>query len=141
MANNNTKDIKDIKKVGRPTAIVPDTVAKLENIFKVGGNIEEACSYAGINKATYYRHLESDEDFATKMEAAQHYADIVAKNVVVNKIVKDNDLDTAKWWLERREFKNVGQSKVLQQFNMGSQDGKNVITFVNFKDLPNGTES
>ena len=101
-------------KVGRPTAIVPELVAKLENIFKVGANVEEACSYAGINKSTYYRHIESDGDFATKMESAQHYPDIVAKNVVVDKIVKEKDLDTAKWWLEKREFKNTGTNLAVQ---------------------------
>lgn len=115
MAENNTKGL-----VGRPTVILPEVVAKMENIFKVGATIEEACSYVGINKATYYRHLEKDDIFATKMEAAQHYADIVAKNVVVDSIVKDKDLGSAKWWLEKREFKNTGNN-VAVQVNLGQK--------------------
>lgn len=87
---------------GRPTKLTEDAVNKLESIFKVGGNVEEAISYAGISKQTYYNWIEADSSFLTKMEAAKHYADIVAKNVVVDSIVKDRDLGSAKWWLEKK---------------------------------------
>ena len=91
--------------VGRPTKKDDEVIAKLDSIFKVGGTIDEACSYAGIDHSTYHRWMDSDKGFATKMTAAQHYADVVAKNVVVDSIVKDRDLSTAKWWLEKRQFK------------------------------------
>ena len=100
---------------GRPTKLNDDMVVKLESIFKVGGTVEEACSYALINKTTYYRWLEENVGFATKMQAAQYYADIVAKNVIVEDIVKNKDVDTAKWWLEKRQFK---ESKQIQNNNM-----------------------
>ncbi|HEX9008622.1 MAG TPA: hypothetical protein VF837_05165 [Patescibacteria group bacterium] len=93
---------------GRPTVMTEETMTKLESIFKIGGTILEACSYAGISNKTYYRWLEEDEDFVTKMEAAKHYADVAAKNVVVTSITKDQNLDTAKWWLEKREFRQGG---------------------------------
>ena len=89
---------------GRPTKLDDDMVVKLESILKIGGTIEEACSYALINKTTYYRWLGENEDFATKMDSAQHYADIIAKNVVVDSMIKDRDIQTAKWWLEKRQF-------------------------------------
>ena len=95
-------------KEGRPTKLTKELVAKLESIFKVGGTVEEASSYAGINKTTYYRWLKHNEDFATEMRAAQHYADIVAKNVIVASIVEDKNVGDAKWWLEKRQFKDKG---------------------------------
>ena len=98
--------------VGRPTKLNDDLVVKLESIFKIGGTVEEACSYALINKTTYYRWLEENKDFATKMNSAQHYADIVAKNVVVDSMIKDKDLSTAKWWLEKRQFRENNQTNV-----------------------------
>jgi hypothetical protein len=97
---------------GRPLAVTNEVVKKLESIFKVGGTVAEACSYAGISKPTYYEHIKRDSSFLTKMEAAQHYADIVAKNVVVDDIVKNKDISSAKWWLEKREFKNANQTNV-----------------------------
>lgn len=98
--------LKKVDKGGRPTKKTDEMVAKLDSIFKVGGTVEEASSYAGINKTTYYRWLEQDDAFATEMEAAQHYADVVAKNVVVDDIVKNKDVGSAKWWLEKRQFKD-----------------------------------
>ena len=113
-----------LSKVGRPTKLDESTVVKLESILKIGGTVEEASSYAGINKTTYYRWLEENEDFATKMDAAQHYADIVAKNIVVDTLVKDKDLSTAKWWLEKRQFKDQppGPNQQYNQFNLFAVD-------------------
>lgn len=48
----------------------------------------------------------------TKMESAQRYADIVAKNIVVDSMIKQKDLSTAKWWLEKRQFKDSNQTNV-----------------------------
>lgn len=103
---------------GRPTAITDSVVRKLEDIFKIGGTVEEACSHAGIAKSTYYERLKVDEGFRTDMEVAQHYSDLLAKNVVI-KAVKDDDLNTSKWWLEKREFRNSGNTNVAVQVNFG----------------------
>lgn len=115
-------------KVGRPTKMDEETVVKLESIFKIGGTIEEACSYALINKTTYYTWLKEHDGFSTKMEAAQHYADVAAKNVVVAAITKDNDLNTAKWWLEKREFRNplVQVNQQFNKFEVVGQDGEQI---------------
>lgn len=114
-------------KEGRPTKLTDDVVNKLENIFKVGGNVEEAISYAGISKQTYYNWIEADISFLTKMDAARHYADIVAKNVVIDAIVKDRDLSTAKWWLEKKhpDFKESNQAPFALQVNNFIGEKKN----------------
>ncbi|MCM8788060.1 MAG: hypothetical protein NC935_08445 [Candidatus Omnitrophica bacterium] len=94
------------KKAGRPTKFSEEVVKKLESIFKIGGTVEQACAYANISKETYYNWIEENADFLTKMEAAKYYSDIAAKNIVTKAIIEDKDLETAKWWLEKREFKN-----------------------------------
>lgn len=101
-------------KVGAPSVITPEIETKLESIFKIGGTNAEATSYAGISERTYYSMCERNEEFLQKMEAAKHYADIVAKNVVVDSILKEKDLQSAKWWLEKREFKNTGNNVAVQ---------------------------
>lgn len=106
---------------GRPTKLTNEVVEKLESILKIGGTVEESCSYAGINKTSYYSWLKADESFSTKMEAAQHFSDVAAKNVVVDQIVKHKDVATSKWWLEKREFKQGPQVAVA---------GKNVQVFM-----------
>ncbi len=101
-------------KVGHPTVITPEIETKLESIFKIGGTNAEACSYAGISEMTYYSMCERNDKFLQKMESAKHYPDIVAKNVVVDSILKDKDLNSAKWWLEKREFRNTGNNVAVQ---------------------------
>jgi len=114
--------------VGRPTKLNDDLVVKLESIFKIGGTVEEACSYALINKTTYYRWLEENKDFATKMNSAQHYADIMAKKVVVRSILQDENLESAKYWLDRRAFKNPTQTNIQVNVQplLGGESVKNV---------------
>lgn len=111
---------------GRPLSITDEVVKKLESILKIGGTIEEACSYSLISKPTYYAKLNSDEDFFTRMEASKYYADIKAKNLVVDAIVEDKDLATAKWWLEKRQFKEG--PVVATQVNIGGDMSLEFIT-------------
>lgn len=106
-------------KGGRPTKMSDEVTTKLESIFKIGGTIAEAVSYAGISDETYRRWMNENSSFMAKMESAQHYADIVAKNVVVDSMIKDKDLNTAKWWLEKRQFRAEAQQP---QINIGIQN-------------------
>jgi len=117
MAIDDTKEITVKKEAGRPTKYSDEVVKKLEDIFKLGGTVEEALSYALISKPTYYEWIKLYPDFLTKMESAQHYADIAAKKTVVKAIIQDEDLNTAKWWLEKREFKNTNTTAVQVNFN------------------------
>jgi hypothetical protein len=103
---------KSITKVGRKNSITPEIEKKLESILKIGGTNSEACAYAGIAERTYYSMQERNAEFMQKMKAAKHYADIVAKNIVVDSLVKDKDLSTAKWWLEKRQFRNDAQVNI-----------------------------
>lgn len=105
---------------GRPTKITPEVETKLESVLKMGGTIVEAVTYAGIAQRTYYDRLEASESFKIRMEKAKYFADIAAKRLVVQSITKDNNLDSAKWWLEKRVFKegtqinvNANEAKIL----------------------------
>lgn len=106
------------KKTGRPSVVTTETITKLESIFKIGGNDEEAISYAGIGVQTYYDHLKADENFRSKMMAAKNYSNIAAKNIVVDAIIKDKDLNTAKWWLEKKHPDFKLQAATLVQVNV-----------------------
>lgn len=110
------------RKVGRPTKLDDDAIAKLESVFKLGVTIETACRYAKIDQSNFHRRKQNDPDFASRMASAQEYARLAAGNVVMDAIVKDKDVTTARWWLEKKhpeEFKsdrsmvNVQGEKVL----------------------------
>jgi len=101
VADDNPKDIVKPGKPGRPTVITPETIKKLESVFQLGVTDEVACDYAEIAPSTFYDHLNKDEDFRRKMRAAKNYARIAAGAVVVEAI-KNKDVNTARWWLEKK---------------------------------------
>jgi len=81
---------KDTSNLWRNTKKTPEVVGKLEEIFRIDGTISEACSYANIDRSTYYDWLEKDKDFSNKMEDAKEYMFIEARKTIV-KAVKEWD--------------------------------------------------
>lgn len=86
---------------GRPTVMTKATVQKLEAALRDGFSVGMACHVSGVGRSTYYQHLQSDPEFADKMELAQDWTTQRAKQVVAQAIDK-GDLKMATWWLERR---------------------------------------
>lgn len=113
------------KTIGRPVKISEKLIEKLEDIFKKGASVSEACGLVNISTKTFYNWQNNNEDFQIKMTSARQYADIMAKKIVVKKIVEDKDLTTAKRWLEKREFRNSdGQTNL--QINVPILDGQSI---------------
>jgi len=111
---------------GRPTKMTEDAVKKLESVFKLAVSDTTACRYADISRITYYDWLKKDEEFSNRMSKAKEYARLAAGNVVMDAIVKDKDVNTAKWWLEKKCPEEFAQPpSVAQQFNVGDK-----ITYV-----------
>ena len=89
-------------KVGRPTKITEEVVKKLQSILQLGVNDTVACQYAKISRETFYNRLEVDEVFRDVIESAKQLVTIAAGQVVSQSIIKDKDVASAKWWLERK---------------------------------------
>ena len=105
-----------------------------------GGNISTVCSATGISRQTYYDWVEQDEVFGKQMyDAKMEKCDEMEQQLYQRGYEKS---DTALiYWLKNNHPNYKEVPKVLQQFNVGQNSDKNTIVFVNFKDLPNGTES
>jgi hypothetical protein len=110
------------KKIGRPTKMNEEVAAKLENIFKIGGTVDDACGYALISRDTFDRHIAKNRRFAERMQSARLYPDIAAKNTVVDSIVIDKNVESAKWWLTKRRRSEFGDTPaVMQQINIAGK--------------------
>lgn len=96
-----------MNKLGRPTVITPLIVLKLEQAFRDGFSVSKACELSGISRSTYYEHYGIDSDFQDKMQLAQGWVTEKARKVVVNAI-DCGDLQSAKWWLERKAKSEFG---------------------------------
>lgn len=109
-------DKKGKNKVGRPK--IPEArVRKLEQSFKNGLNVSEACFVSGVPRRTYYSKLKADESFRTKMEYAQAYIAIQAKQNIAIRIVNEKNIDDSWRYLERRDkdFKPAGVNVNVKQ--------------------------
>lgn len=92
---------KAVNKGGRPSERTKAVVAKLEAAFQNGMNITQACRYAKIDRVTYYRWLDADEEFSNKMDEAQEFLIVKAKQVLAE-LIQAGDDKTAKYWLDRK---------------------------------------
>ena len=89
------------KKVGRPTSVTPETLAKLEQAFSLGCSDLEACIHADIAKSTLYDYQGRHPEFVERKEMLKRKLVLKARTVVANALEKEDE-NTAKWYLERK---------------------------------------
>lgn len=80
--------------------LAPEIVAKLENAFCHGMTITMACLYAGIHRATFYRHYPDGHAMRDRFTELCETPKLQAQVHLID-AVKKGDLDTVKWFLER----------------------------------------
>jgi hypothetical protein len=116
---------------GRPSAITKEIEKRLEASLMNGASVTEACVYAKIAQRTYYNNIEINGDFKHKMEFAKQLATLRAKENVVEAIVEKKDLQTSKWWLEKKtdEF-NKDRANVEVNTNLFQKLGEEDDEFI-----------
>lgn len=92
---------------GRPRSITESVLDKLKQAFSVGATDLEACAVAGISKDTLYNYQKENPRFLEQKQKLKTMPTYAAKIAVVEKLYH-KDIDTSKWYLERRspEFSN-----------------------------------
>lgn len=117
------------KKVGRPTAIDANILAKLRDAFSYAATDEEACQQANISPATLYRYIEENPEFWEEKERLKNMPNFTAKKVIISQI-QEWDEKSAQWWLERK-----AKNEFSTRSEITGKDGEN-ITAVNFNLIP-----
>ncbi len=92
---------KSENKRGRPSSVTPETLAKLEQAFSLGCSDLEACIYADVSPSILYRFQEKNPEFRERKEMLKQKLVLKARTVVAEAL-KNNDENTAKWYLERK---------------------------------------
>lgn len=90
------------KNIGRPTKYSDSIVREFERAFRIGMTDQRACEYIGVNPDTYYDWIKKKKGFSERVDRAKLYLRIKATQVVVHSIVKDQNVASARWWLERK---------------------------------------
>lgn len=91
---------------------------KLMDVFKIGGTVDEACKYVGIAKQQFYNWTEKDPNLLVETEKARAYPIVVARNIVIDSMIRNKDINLAKWYLEKTVFvPNTRQDNVTSAIN------------------------
>jgi hypothetical protein len=94
--------------VGRPTIMTPETIAKLEEVFSIGGSDEEACFYADIGKTTLYNFQQDHPEFVERKEALKERPVLKARQTIVKALDQPN---FAFEYMKRKRRKEFGDSQ------------------------------
>ena len=131
------KDPKDYLKIGRPTVMTKEILAKLEQGFKIGLNDEECCSYADIDAASLYRYQLKNPDFC-KLKKQWKLNPIAKAKYTIYRNLDDNK--TAQWYLEKKcshefcgnQINNVvNVNNTNQAIQINKEEIKEVIDGIN----------
>ena len=70
------------EKVGRPTVMTPETIAKLESAYLLGCTDVEACFAADVGQTTLYRYCEENPEFRERKERLKANPVFLARGIV-----------------------------------------------------------
>ncbi len=105
--------------IGRPTVMTPETIAKLEQVFALGGTDLEAIFYAGISKDALYDYQNKHPDFTERKEALKQTPVLKARQTIVKGLDQD---DNARWFLERKL-----KAEFASRTELTGKDGERLI--------------
>lgn len=121
--NNRAADIeykkKNKKKRGRPPAMTPDTLNKIEHAAGLGCSVNEICLYSGISTTTYYKYMSSHTDYKDYINALRDKPVLLARQNIIDSI-RSGDPVTAKWYLERRRADEFGSRSEISIDHAGA---------------------
>lgn len=113
------------------TDFAPDVLQKLDQAFMDGMNIQQAIFLANISSALYYQVVTKNPALVERFDKLKENQKIKAKNNV-KKFIEKGDVDTSKWYLERRakdefapksELEHSGELKIeVVRFDADSQN-------------------
>ena len=89
------------KGVGRTEEEVKELVQIIEELMQDGVSLNMACAVSKIPRQTIYNYIDKYEWVSTRITAAEEYLKVQSERNIAA-AVKGGDLDTSKWYAERR---------------------------------------
>lgn len=98
----------------------PEVLLQLKQALGIGCTVKEACIFAGIGETTYYEWKEADKKLAAELDKLRQNPVLKAKKVIVDSL-DDGDVNTAKWYLERKK-KDEFSVRTEQDINLTAHE-------------------
>lgn len=109
-------------KEGRKTVMTDLVLAKLREAFLLGCTDEEACLFADISPSALYDYQEKNPVYIEKKKQWKQEPILLARKRIVEAISKEKDLETSKWYAER---KRKQEFSLRQEFT--GEEGKPIV--------------
>ncbi len=113
---------------GRPLAVTPEVLSKLEEAFLLGCTDEEACLVADISRATLYNYQKDHPEFIERKEELKERPVYIARKSVVDALEKDPKLS-----LDYLQRKKKGEFAIRVE-NTGADGAPLNIQIVSYGD-------
>ncbi len=124
---------------GRPTIMNDSTIAKLKEGFAQGFSVRNACIWADISQDTYFNYCKKNPNFSEQCKTLQQKP-LIKSILVINKALNEGDVNTAKWYAERKAKDEFSLRNELTGEN--GEPIKNEIDIkVNFISTSNGNKT
>jgi hypothetical protein len=114
------------RKAGRPKTITKLVEKSLELAFMNGYSAQAACNYAGIHRATFYRHIEKHPDFAERVEVAKETLVNIARKTVVDSLATNTA--NAKWYLAHKDPEFSTSNQAFMSATHRQEDARRAAT-------------
>lgn len=100
--------------------MTPETLALLKQAFAVDATVEEACFYANIHPATFYRWKEKNPELSEEIERLRLTPILKARQTIIAAL---GNTATAQWFIERKRADEFApKSKVEHGGKIETQD-------------------
>jgi len=90
------------KKVGRPTVMTKEVLAKLDDLFCRGYSDFDAYKTVGISKDAFYDYCDANPEYSEKKEWLKKRDVLISKNIMYDRLVIYQCPATARFVLERK---------------------------------------
>lgn len=110
-----------MSKTGRPSKLTDTIKRRIIEVIGVGGNKTLAAKYAGVSRQTIHDWLARGEkqkkgiyrDFLDEFRRAEARPEILAMGMI-QRAIQNGDLQSAKWYLEKRAGWNGREEAPIQ---------------------------
>ena len=98
---------------GRPSVMTEEVISKLEEAYSHGCTDSEACLYAGISLAPFYKWQEKNPKFKERKQQLKDQPKLHARLNLSKDIQNARDIESSKWFLERKAKDEVSKGQQL----------------------------
>lgn len=94
---------KRVTELSDPSAFTPVVLSKLEDSFSKGLTITMACLQSGVSQASFFRIIKEKPELGERFRALRENVKLHSLLNVAKEIIEEKDVETSKWYLERRD--------------------------------------